>query len=56
LRQWAARLDVIMRQVEEEILPALTVDKADIDTIREEPRGLLREAHHAVEAEVHILR
>ena len=54
--QMGPRLDAIIGQVEEEILPSLWVSDADLILVREELKGLLRKDHHALEAEVHILR
>ena len=46
----------MIAQIESEVLPALHVSDEDLDEIREELQGLLGKEHHAVEAEVHILK
>lgn len=54
--QMGPRLDAIIAQVEEEILPSLWVSDADLTLVRDELKGLLQNDRHALEAEVHILR
>jgi len=51
-----ARLDAVVKQLEDEILPSLAVSMDDVDIIREELKGLLRKDHHALEAEIQVLR
>ena len=50
------RLDVVVRQIEKEILPSLAVSADDVDAIREELHGLLRQDYHTLEAEIEVLR
>lgn len=52
----AARIDVILGQIEHEILPELWVSDEDLETVKDELRALLQKDHHALEAESHILR
>lgn len=50
------RLDAVIRQIEREILPTISVSDDDVDIIRKELREILRKDYHSIEAEIHILR
>ncbi len=54
--QMGPRLDAVIAEIENDILPALWVRDEDLETIRDEVRGLLQKDHHALEAEALILR
>ena len=50
------RIDNIIGQLESEILPTIAIPDNQLDIIREDLRGLMHKDHHALEAEIHILR
>ncbi len=50
------RIDAVVRQITEEIIPSLWVSDEDLESVRDEFRALLATDHHALEAEVHILK
>ena len=44
-----------MAQIEREIIPSMHVADEDLEAVREELQGLLRQDHHSLEAESHIM-
>ena len=54
--QSLVRLDRVIAQIEEGIIPTLHVNDVDLEVVREELRGLLGKEHHALEAEIHVLK
>ena len=54
--QMGPRLDAILAQIEEEILPSLVVGDEDLATVRDELSGLVKKGSHVLETESHIIR
>ena len=49
-------MDAVISKIEGEILPSMVVKDEDLELIREELRGLLRQDHLSLEAETHIAK